>query len=388
MSDTIEDRISTRIDQSAAKQIAVRPDAGGIAFTNASEMMETAKMLAVSGEMIPKHLRGKPGACLGIIIQAYEWKLSPIQVANKSYFVNDRVAYEAQLVAAVALQRAPIKGRPLYEFKGSGDALVCRVSVEMTEGGSVDYESPPLGQINPKNSPLWKSDPRQQLSYYSIRALCRRHFPDVLLGIYARDELEGSPQIGPDRARDVTPPATPPAEAADGLADAAMEWWVQKIIDAEDINELGQVSQEINRAKLGDHVLAQLRAAFIRRKVQLTPTTQPPPVALASAPPEDEIDLETGEILSEPQGAPPASAEPAPASDAAPSEEAAQPPTRAEYLAYCRDMINARAPDELRAWWNEQAAARKRFRLSPAEESDLKASIKVRIKDAETEATA
>jgi len=265
---TVEERISARIDQGSAKEIAVRGDAGGLAFTNAAEMMEFAKMLAVSGEMMPKHLRGKPGACLGIVIQAYEWKLSPYQVANKSYFVNDRVAYEAQLVAAVALQRAPIKGRPKYEYKGSGDALACRVSVEMTEGGSVDYESPPLGQINPKNSPLWKSDPRQQLGYYSIRALCRRHFPDVLLGIYARDELEGSPQIGPDRARDVTPARPSLAEKLD---------------------------------------------------------------ALATISPDDEIDAETGEILSSmAQVSPLASPEPATVSDATPSEEAAPAAPRAK----------------------------------------------------------
>jgi hypothetical protein len=216
---TVEERIGARIDPGSAKEIAVRESAGGIAFTNAAEMMEGAKLLAVSGEMIPKHLRGKPGACFAIIMQAYEWKLSPIQVANKSYFVNDRVAYEAQLVAAVALQRAPIKGRPRYEFEGTGDALMCRVSVEMMEGGSVEYESPPLGQIHPRNSPLWKSDPRQQLGYYSIRALCRRHFPDVLLGIYARDELEDSPRIGPDRAWDVTPAKTI-SEKLDALTKA------------------------------------------------------------------------------------------------------------------------------------------------------------------------
>ena len=167
---TVEERIGARIDPGSAKEIAVRESAGGIAFTNAAEMMEGAKLLAVSGEMIPKHLRGKPGACFAIIMQAYEWKLSPIQVANKSYFVNDRVAYEAQLVAAVALQRAPIKGRPRYEFEGTGDALMCRVSVEMMEGGSVEGQSPPLGQIHPKNSPLWKSDRDSRLGYHTARS--------------------------------------------------------------------------------------------------------------------------------------------------------------------------------------------------------------------------
>jgi hypothetical protein len=40
-----------------------------------------------------------------------------------------------------------------------------------------------------KNSPLWKGDVDQQLFYYSVRAFARRHFPDVMMGIYTVDEL-------------------------------------------------------------------------------------------------------------------------------------------------------------------------------------------------------
>jgi hypothetical protein len=148
--------------------------------------------------------------------------LSPYAVANKSYAVNDRLAFESQLIQAVILQRAPIKGRLRVHYRGEGAARVCHVSAELKDGELVDYTSPPFGDITPKNSPLWKSDPDQQHYYYSARALCRRHFPDVLLGIYARDELEDSPRIGPDRARDVTPPKTI-GEKLDMLAKQAID---------------------------------------------------------------------------------------------------------------------------------------------------------------------
>jgi ribosome modulation factor len=84
-------------------------------------------------------------------------------------------------------------------------------------------------------------------------------------------------------------------------------------------------------------VLAQLRAAFIRRKVQLTPTTQPPPVAT----PEDEIDPETGELLvpMEAQGAPPASEEPAPASETAPSGVVTPAATDTPHVARSRGFV-------------------------------------------------
>lgn len=125
----------------------------------------------------------------------------PFAVANKSYSVSNRLAYESQLVQAVILQRAPIKGRFKIEYEGDGAKRRCRVSAVTTGGDTVEYLSPEVGTIPVKNSPLWKGDPDQQLFYYSGRALCRRHFPDVLLGVYTNDEMEAD-------TKDVTPAGT------------------------------------------------------------------------------------------------------------------------------------------------------------------------------------
>ncbi len=155
-----------------------------------------------------KHLRGNPGACLAVVVQAVEWGMSPFAVANKSYNVNDQLAFESQLIQAVILKRAPIKGRFKVEYTGQGGKRVCRVWAELKDepGEIVEYTSPELDKITPKNSPLWKSDPDQQQFYYSGRALCRRHFPDVLLGVYADDEVAAPlAAVGPDRAVDVSP---------------------------------------------------------------------------------------------------------------------------------------------------------------------------------------
>lgn len=200
---TIEDRIEGRIDKVVTGALTVSDRAGGLVFTSASEAMEMAKMMSISGVAVPKHLRGNPGACLAIVIQSVEWRLSCYAVANKSYSVNDRLAYESQLIQAVILQRAPIIGRFKVEYDGDGENRRCRVwAVLKDTKETVEYTSPPFARIQPKNSPLWKSDPDQQQFYYSGRALCRRHFPDVLLGVYARDEIE---ERDPEDARDITP---------------------------------------------------------------------------------------------------------------------------------------------------------------------------------------
>lgn len=164
---------------------------GLVACSNMTELIEFAKLMSSSGVAIPKHLRNDPGACLAICIQAFEWGMSAFPVANKSYSVNDRLGYEAQLINAVILRRAPIVGRFACSYSGEKDARRCKVSVEGKDGVTYEYESPPVSSIPVKNSPLWKGDTDQQLFFYSSRALCRRHFPDVILGVYTQDELSG-----------------------------------------------------------------------------------------------------------------------------------------------------------------------------------------------------
>jgi hypothetical protein len=212
-----ERKIAERMDPAATGAVELSQQAGGLGFANMGEAMAFAKLMAISQFAVPKHLRGNVGACMAITVQAVEWKLSPFAVANKSFCINDRMSYESQLIQAVVLQRAPIKGRFGVEFSGDGDNRRCTVTATLADGGTVDYTSPEIGKIPIKNSPLWKNDPDQQLFYYSGRALCRRHFPDVLLGIFTPEELYEETRRGPEHARDVTPKKPAPAPEAETI---------------------------------------------------------------------------------------------------------------------------------------------------------------------------
>jgi hypothetical protein len=212
MDDKIE-QIERGLDKDTAKAIAISDTVNGIKFAGMGEVMEFAKLMSLATGAVPPYLRGNPGACLAIAVQAIGWEMEPFSVANKSYFVNDRVAFEAQLIQSVINQRAPIKGRIKGEYSGNGGERQLTVWAILDEDGEkVEYTSPMKKDIGVQNSPLWKSDPDQQLWYYSTRAMCRRHFPDVLMGVYAKDELSDKPM------RDVTPKAsfTERLEAAQG----------------------------------------------------------------------------------------------------------------------------------------------------------------------------
>ncbi|WP_417615367.1 recombinase RecT [Parasphingorhabdus sp.] len=156
---------------------------------NMAEAMELGKLMA-AGNFVPGHLRGKPGDCLAIIMQASRWGMDPFAVANKTYFVNDRMAYEAQLVAAVVNSSGLLNGRLSPRWEGQGNDLVCTVSCKIKGDDEVKTRRVEIKNISVRNSPLWKQDPEQQLGYYAIRAWARLHTPEVLLGVYTKEEIE------------------------------------------------------------------------------------------------------------------------------------------------------------------------------------------------------
>lgn len=184
------DLIESKLDREIAGKLSINLRSGGASFENMAEVMEFAKLMAISQTAVPPHCRNNPGVCLGVTIQAVEWRMSPFAVANKSYVVNDRLSYESQLIHAIIEQRAPIKGRLRHSFSGEGAKRRCRVwAIERESGQEIDYVSPEFATITPKNSPLWKSKPDLQLFYNTSRDWARVYFPDVILGVYSNDEL-------------------------------------------------------------------------------------------------------------------------------------------------------------------------------------------------------
>lgn len=186
------------LNRERVDQVHVSSVAGGVSFASALEVMEFAKLLAVSEQAVPKHLRANPGMCLAVTFQAIEWRMSPFQVANKSYVVNDRIGYESQLLHAVVEARAPLKQRLSCAYDGEGVERQCIVTGTFRDGSEREYRSPKLKDIKVKNSPLWVFDVDQQLWYFASRSWARKWCPDVLMGIYTKEELESNPEISRD----------------------------------------------------------------------------------------------------------------------------------------------------------------------------------------------
>ncbi len=198
-------------------------------------MMKMAEILAKGKVTVPQHLQNNVGDCMAIVLQAAQWNMDPFAVAQKTHLVSGKLGYEAQLVNAVVITRAPVTGRPQYEWFGDWSRIIGKFKEKTSQKGET-YRAPGwtladeegvgirvwmtlrgetdprvlellLTQATVRNSTLWAGDPKQQLAYLAIKRWARLYCPDVLLGVYSADELES-----PD---DVPPPAsTEPAATA------------------------------------------------------------------------------------------------------------------------------------------------------------------------------
>ncbi len=196
------------------------PQNGQIAHLTAFDIMmnpeimdrfeRIAGVMASSKFAVPKHLQGNTGDCLAIIMQSAQWQMDPFAVAQKTHSINGTLGYEAQLVNAVIINRAPITGRLNFEWYGDWNKINGKEDKSWDKGvkvwATLKGETTPreidisMGQVGSvRNSPLWVSDPRQQIAYLATKRWSRLYTPDVILGVYTSDELAEREEI------DVTP---------------------------------------------------------------------------------------------------------------------------------------------------------------------------------------
>jgi hypothetical protein len=165
-----------------------------------NQIIRVAEIMATGKTTIPEHLRNSPGDCMAVCLQAAQWKMNPMAVAQKTHLVSGRLGYEAQLVIAVVNTRAPIQGRLKFTWEGDWSNVNGKTSKDehlaVTCSATFQGDTEPtahrvsMAQAGVRNSPLWEHDPKMQLAYLCAKRWARLHCPDVILGVYTPDELE------------------------------------------------------------------------------------------------------------------------------------------------------------------------------------------------------
>jgi len=181
------------------------------------KMMKLAEFMASGKTALPAHLRGSPGDCLAIVMQACQWNLNPFAVAQKTFLINGTLGYEAQLIAAVINTSKVIKDRFNFEWFGDWKKVIGKFQIKKGDKGeyrvpgwqlsdeeglgirvwaTLRGEAEPrvlellLAQARVRNSTLWADDPKQQLAYLAQKRWARLYASDVILGVYSPDEFD------------------------------------------------------------------------------------------------------------------------------------------------------------------------------------------------------
>lgn len=186
------------------QQAAVMLPETNILFDNGkfSQIERIAEIMASGNCTVPAHLHNNKGDCFAVAMQAAMWGMNPFAVAQKTHLVNKVLGYEAQLVNAVVSSNNAIRGHFHYEYNWEDGAIngmircgaVLKGETEITWGEWLDTRT-----VTTKNSPLWKTAPKQQAAYLVVKYWSRIYTPGAILGVYTPDELEERPM------RDITP---------------------------------------------------------------------------------------------------------------------------------------------------------------------------------------
>ena len=294
-------------------------------FQAMEQMSNLANLMSAGKVTVPQHLQGSHSDCMAIVMQAAQWQMNPYAVAQKTHLVNGTLGYEAQLVNAVISSSTAIQGRFHYEFCGnwnvSGDGVGVvakqQKGVNGNTGTTIDPSSwvrvgailageseitwgEPLfpSSVTAKNSPLWKTNPKQQASYLAVKYWARLYAPAVILGVYSTDEIN-QPQpservINPNAAAANTsskldqvlagePVNTDSAQEETGPSKC--EQLEASLFDCTTIDELNEVGQAVADAfkqkKITPDERKQLGPIFTKQHNKLKA---------------EFVDLETGEV--------------------------------------------------------------------------------------------
>lgn len=216
-------------------------------------MYRMAEIMAIGRSTVPEHLRGNKGDCMAVVMQSIQWKMNPFAVAQKTHVVNGALGYEAQLVNAVIQSSGVTEDRFHYEWYGPWEKIIGKTKVIKmpAKEGKKEYEfrvpdysmadeaglgvrvwSTLKGEAEPRvmdlllvqasvrNSPLWATDPKQQLAYLAVKRWARLYSPDVILGVYSPDEFEQNTPA-PAQSRDMGSAQVVKQEVPQALMDQA-----------------------------------------------------------------------------------------------------------------------------------------------------------------------
>lgn len=279
------------------------------------QLQAFAGLMAQSAVTVPAHLAGKPADCMAIVMQAMQWGMNPYAVAQKTHLVNGVLGYEAQLVNAVIASSSAIKGRFHYRYGGEWErctrtqeitrekngkngkytvtervrgwsdedevGLYVEVGAILRGESEITWGEPIyLSGVVTRNSPLWVSNPKQQIAYLAVKYWARLYCPEVILGVYSPDEVDQREEreINPAPAQrmsvaEITSEVSTTSRAQESAAnvDIVADELRDRIDAAGTVDQAKAIRADIEsqKALLGTALFTELKNKAVKRYYQV-----------------------------------------------------------------------------------------------------------------------
>ncbi len=225
-----------------------------------------ANLMADSQVTVPAHLAGKPADCMAIVMQAMQRCTRTQEITrdkngkNGKYTVTERV-------------RGWTDEDEIGLFVQVGAIL--RGESEITWG-----EPLYLSGVVTRNSPLWVSNPKQQIAYLGVKYWARLYCPEVILGVYSPDEVEQREEreINPApvqrmSVQEITSEVSTRTSAQESAAnvDAVADDLRERIDTASSVDQAKAIRADIEsqKALLGTALFTELKNKAVKRYYQV-----------------------------------------------------------------------------------------------------------------------
>ncbi len=164
----------------------------GLTPKTLDQALELAKILADS-DFVPKDYKGKPGNVLAAVQMGAEVGLAPMAAMQNIAVINGRPTMWGDTMLGL-VKRSEVYENIREEFQEETMTAICTVK---RRGESAITRA--FSQVDAVKAGLWKKEgpwqqyPRRMLQLRARSWALRDAFPDVLKGIYSREEIENEP---------------------------------------------------------------------------------------------------------------------------------------------------------------------------------------------------
>lgn len=169
---------------------------GVFASSNNFKMAWQMAQALASSSIVPQNFQKNPSNCLIAIEQANRLNMSPFLVMQNLYVIQGRPSWSSQWIIAAVNNSGKFDMELQFEEKKDKDGKPFSCQCWTMQGGrriegiTIDMDLARAEGWTSKNGSKWRTMPQVMLRYRAASFFARMNCPEVILGLYSREEAE------------------------------------------------------------------------------------------------------------------------------------------------------------------------------------------------------